>query len=75
MAQTLKNLPAMQETRVLSWVRKIRWRRKWLPIPVFLPGESHGTEEPGRLQSMGWESVEHPEQHTQSVEGASETLC
>ena len=18
------------------------WRRKWLPIPVFLPGESHG---------------------------------
>ena len=23
-------------------VRKIPWRRKWLPIPVFLPGESHG---------------------------------
>jgi len=29
-------------------VRKIPWRRKWQPTPVFLPGESH--EEPGRLQ-------------------------
>ena len=25
-----------------SWVRKIPWRRKWKPTPVFLPGESHG---------------------------------
>ena len=25
-----------------SWVRKISWRRKWQPTPVFLPGESHG---------------------------------
>ena len=24
------------------WVRKIPWRRKWQPIPVFLPGKSHG---------------------------------
>ena len=24
------------------WVGKIHWRRKWQPIPVFLPGESHG---------------------------------
>ena len=23
------------------WVRKIPWRRKWQPAPVFLPGESH----------------------------------
>ena len=22
-------------------VRKIPWRRKWQPTPVFLPGESH----------------------------------
>ena len=36
--QLVKNLPAMQET----WVRKIPWRRKWQPIPVFLPEESHG---------------------------------
>ena len=25
-----------------AWVRKIPWRRKWQPTPVFLPGESHG---------------------------------
>ena len=23
------------------WVRKIPWRREWLSILVFLPGESH----------------------------------
>ena len=25
-----------------SWLRKIPWRRKWQPTPVFLPGEPHG---------------------------------
>ena len=29
------------------------WRRSWQPTPVFFPGESPQTEEPGRLQSMG----------------------
>ena len=24
------------------WARKIHWRRKWQPAPVFLPGKSHG---------------------------------
>ena len=24
------------------WVRRIPWRRKWQPIPVFLPGKFHG---------------------------------
>ena len=24
------------------WVRKIPWKGKWQPTPVFLPGESHG---------------------------------
>ena len=24
------------------WARKIPWRRKWQPIPVSLPGKSHG---------------------------------
>ena len=42
MAQTAKNLPAVQETWVQSWVGKIPRRRAWQPIPVFLPGESHG---------------------------------
>ena len=38
----VKNLPAVQETQVQLLVRKIPWRRKWQPTPVFLPGESHG---------------------------------
>ena len=40
--QTVKNLTALQETRFDSWVRKILWRREWLPTPVFLPGELYG---------------------------------
>ena len=40
------------------WVRKILWRRKWQPTPVFLPGESPLTEEPGRL-STGSQRVRH----------------
>ena len=35
---------------------KIPWRRAWQPTPVFLPGESPWTEEPGGLQSMGPQS-------------------
>ena len=49
----LKNLPAkeeMQETGFDPWVRKIPWRRKWQPIPVW---EMPWAEEPGRPQSMG----------------------
>ena len=38
-AQMIKNLPAMQETKFDPWVRKIHWRREWLPTSVFLPGE------------------------------------
>ena len=46
-AQTVKYLPAMQET----WVWTITWRRTLQPTPVFLTGESSWTKEPGRLQS------------------------
>ena len=35
------------------------WRRAWQPTPVFLPGESPWTEEPGRLQPMGFQRVGH----------------
>ena len=41
-AQTVKNLPAMQETQVQPLVMRSPWRREWLPTPVFLPGEFHG---------------------------------
>ena len=41
-AETVKNLPAMQETQVRSLGKEDPWRKKWLPIPVFLPGAFHG---------------------------------
>ena len=41
-AQTVKSLPAMRETRFDPRVRKIPWRREWQPTPVLLPGKSHG---------------------------------
>ena len=44
LAQMVKHLSAMQQTRVRSWVGKIPWRRKWQPTPVFLPGKSHGRQ-------------------------------
>ena len=57
-----KNPPAMWET----WVRA-PWRRAWQPTPVFLPGESSWTEEPGGLQSMGsqsWTQLSSRAQHS-----------
>ena len=42
-AQMVKNLPAMQETRVQSLSQEDSlWRREWQSTPVFLPGEFHG---------------------------------
>ena len=39
----VKNLPPNAGyTGFDPWVRKIPWRRKWQPTPVFLPGEFHG---------------------------------
>ena len=36
---------------------RLPWRRQ--PTPVFLPGESPWTKEPGGLQSMGSQRVRH----------------
>ena len=55
-AQTVKNPPAMQET----WVRSLGWGdplEEGMYSPVFLPGESPWTEEPGWLQSLGSQRV------------------
>ena len=41
----------------LSLFTFMHWRRKWQPTPVFLPGESPGTEESDGLQSMGSQRV------------------
>ena len=42
----VKNPPANARTLrgcgFNSWVKKLLWRRKWQPTPVFFPGKSHG---------------------------------
>ena len=42
----VKNPPAsagdVEDTGLIPEFRKIPWRRKWQPTPVFLPGEFHG---------------------------------
>ena len=40
-AQTVKNLPAVQEMQVQSLGQEDRLEKR-LPTPVFLPGKSHG---------------------------------
>ena len=41
------------------WVGKIPWRRKRLPIPIFLPGEFHG-----QRSLVGYSSWDHKELDT-----------
>ena len=43
------------------WVGKIPWRRARQPTPVFLPGESTWTEDPGGLQSSDHEESDTTE--------------
>ena len=42
LAQSVKNLPAMQETQVQFLRPEDPLENKWQPTPLFLPGESHG---------------------------------
>ena len=51
--------------RFNCWAGKIPWRREWQPTPVFLPGESPWTEEPGGQQSRGSQRVRHYWAHMQ----------
>ena len=56
-AQMVKSLPAMQQTQVhfLGWEDPLR--NVWQPIPVFLPGKSHGPRNLGGPQPMGSQRV------------------
>ena len=58
-AQMIKNLPEVQET----WVQSLRWED---PLEKGMATHSSTlawripwTEEPGGLQSMGWQRVRH----------------
>ena len=40
--QSLRQCRRLKKHRLNPWVRKIPWRRKWQPTPVFLPGKFLG---------------------------------
>jgi len=56
------------------WVRKIPWRREWLPAPVFLPGESHGLRRLVGYSPWGCKELEKTERLTFPKEGKNITF-
>ena len=58
-AQTVKNLPAMQETRVLSLGQEDPLEKGMATHSSILSWRIPWTEEPGRLQSMEPQRVRH----------------
>ena len=59
MAQMVKRLPAMQETRVWSLGWEDPMEKEMATHSSTLAWKIPRTEEPGRLQSMGSQRVEH----------------
>ena len=58
-AQMVKHLPAMQETRFDHWVRRIPWKKQVATHSSTLAWRIPWMEEPGGLQSMGLQRVRH----------------
>ena len=52
-----KNLPAnagnLRDASLIPGLGR-PWRMAWQPTAVFIPEESHGEEDPGRLQANSW---------------------
>ena len=59
MAQTVKNPPEMWETQVQSLVQEDPLEKEMGTHASILAWRILWTEEPGRLQSMGLQSVRH----------------
>ena len=56
----VENLPAKaRDLGSIPGVGKIPWRRAWLPIPVFLPGEFHGQRSLAGCSLWGSQRVRH----------------
>ena len=58
-AQTVKRLPTMQETQVRSLGREELLEKEMATHSSILAWKIPWTEEPGRLQSMGLQTVGH----------------
>ena len=64
----VKNLPANVGDMSSIPGSKIPWRRKWQPIPVFLPGKSHGQRSlVGYIQLYGGARVRQNLANTQQL--------
>ena len=48
----------------IPWVEKIPWRREWLPMPLFLPEESHGQMSLAGYSPWGPKELDTTEQLT-----------
>ena len=59
MAQTVKNLPAIQETQVQSLGQQDPLEGEMATHSRILAWKIPWTEEPGGLQSMEWQRVGH----------------
>ena len=57
MTQTVKHLPAMQETWVQPLCQEDPLEKEMATHSSTLAWKIPWTEEPGRLQSMGWQRV------------------
>ena len=66
MAQIVKNLTTIGRPKFNPWVRKITWRRKWQPTPVFLPGKLHGRKSLVGYSPWGHKELDITEQLTVS---------
>ena len=71
-AQTSRICLQCGRPRFCPWVRKIPWRREWLPTPVFLPGEFHGQRSLVGYSLWGRKELDKTEWLTRSLsEGVS----
>ena len=68
-AQMVKSLPAMQETRARSLGREDLLEKEMSPHSSLLAWEIPWTEEPGGLQSMGLQIVDHDRATNSSSSG------
>ena len=48
-----RSVPQYRKHGFVPYVRKIPWKRKWQPTPVFLPGKSNGQNNLAWIQSLG----------------------
>ena len=58
-AQSVKNLPTMQETRLRSLGWEDQLEKEMATHSSIFAWKTSWTEEPGGLQSMGWQRVGH----------------